>query len=32
MTSEITGKVIQELYGRPVRMVRHDSADAGARQ
>jgi zinc transport system ATP-binding protein len=31
-TSEITGKVIQELYGRPVRMVRHDSADAGARQ
>jgi zinc transport system ATP-binding protein len=29
MTSEITGKVIQELYGRPVRMVRHDE---GARQ
>ena len=30
-TSEITGEVIAELYGRPVRMVRHiDSALAGS--
>ncbi len=27
-TSEITGEVIQELYGRPVRMVRHVQGDA----
>jgi zinc transport system ATP-binding protein len=32
MTSEITGKVIEELYGRPVRMVRHASADGGGGQ
>lgn len=27
-TAEITGEMIAELYGRPVRMVRHDSAGA----
>jgi len=31
-TSEITGKMIQELYGRPMRMVRHDSAYTGTEQ
>jgi zinc transport system ATP-binding protein len=31
-TSEITGKVIEELYGRPVRMVRHTSSGIGAGQ
>ncbi len=31
-TSEITGDVIQELYRRPVRMVRHDSAYRGTTQ
>jgi len=28
-TSELNGKIIQQLYGRPVRMVRHDSAQNG---
>ena len=31
-TSEINGKMIQELYGRPVRMVRHDHAGIGVEQ
>jgi zinc transport system ATP-binding protein len=31
-TSEITGKVIEQLYGRPVRMVRHDSAEGGGNE
>ena len=30
-TSEITGEMIAELYGRPMRMVRHASAEVGAR-
>jgi zinc transport system ATP-binding protein len=29
-TSEVTGEVIREIYGREVRMVRHDHKHAGA--
>ncbi len=29
--SEITGEVIADLYGRPMRMVRHEAAESGAR-
>jgi zinc transport system ATP-binding protein len=28
-TSQVTGEVISEIYGREVRMVRHDHKHAG---